>query len=210
MTSIRSFSDILLTTPDLDEAQRQRFLRIIQNESLRLTRLLDRILEMSPADPAETPQDAGVDFDPETALDQAMESCEALARAAGVTLQRPARARNARLRGDADRLAQVFINLISNAIKYNTSRDPVVVVTSAVCTDLYEVRVLDNGPGIPIDDRERIFAKFARGSSSRQSGAGLGLAISRQIVTGFERGSLSLEQSELGGAQFVVRAGLSS
>ncbi len=46
MTSIRSFSDILLNSPDLEDAQKQRFLRIIQNESLRLTRLLDGFLDL--------------------------------------------------------------------------------------------------------------------------------------------------------------------
>ncbi len=203
MTSIRSFSDILLNNRDIDEAEKLRFLGIIQNESLRLTRLLDGILDlnqMESGDPTwkETP------FDPETALDQAMESCEALARAAGVTLKRSGRARKAWVYGDRDRFAQVFINLISNAIKYNLSTVPTVTVSSTVRKDVYEARVVDNGPGIPEAERERIFVKFARGPTPRPAGAGLGLAISRQIVERFN-GSLSLVPAKPHGAEFVVR-----
>ncbi len=203
MTSIRSLSDILLTTPDLDEAQRQRFLRIIQNESLRLTRLLDGILDLDQKASGE-PGWEGTPFDPESALDHAMESCDPLARAAGVTLKRSGQARSARVHGDPDKLAQVFINLISNAIKYNTSAEPVVMISSMQRTGLYEMRVADNGPGIPEGERERIFEKFVRGRAPRQVGAGLGLAISRQIVERFE-GSLLLATSKLGGAEFIVR-----
>ena len=98
----------------------------------------------------------------------------------------------------------MFINLISNAIKYNTSPEPAVTVSSLLRDGLYEARVSDNGPGIPEAERERIFDKFARGRASRQSGAGLGLAISRQIVERFD-GSLLLATSRFGGAEFIVR-----
>lgn len=203
MTSIRSFSDILLNNRDIHETEKLRFLGIIQNESLRLTRLLDGILDlnrMEGGEPAweETP------FDPETALDQAIESCEALARAAGVALKRPARARKALIVGDRDRFAQVFINLISNAIKYNTSAVPEVIVSSALRKGVYEARVADNGPGVPHNERERIFVKFARGPTPRQSGAGLGLAISRQIIERFG-GQIYCADTTKPGAAFVVR-----
>ena len=203
MTSIRSFSDILLNNRDIHETEKLRFLGIIQNESLRLTRLLDGILDlnrMEGGEPAweETP------FDPEAALDQAIESCEALARAAGVALKRPARARKALIVGDRDRFAQVFINLISNAIKYNTSAVPEVIVSSSLRKGVYEARVADNGPGIPHNERERIFVKFARGPARRQSGAGLGLAISRQIIERFG-GQIYCADTKKPGATFVVR-----
>jgi signal transduction histidine kinase len=142
-------------------------------------------------------------FDPEAALDYAMESCEALAERAGVALKRGSRARFARIEGDGDKLAQVFINLISNAIKHNTNPRPEVVVSSRLTRDVYEVAVADNGPGIAEAERERIFVKFARGGSGQTGGAGLGLAISRQIVERF-KGELSLARSR-SGAKFTVR-----
>ncbi len=203
MSSIRSFSDILLSTPDLDPGSKERFLKIIQNESLRLTRLLDGILDLNQLENGE-PAWQTETFDAEDALDQAMQSCEALARAAGVTLKRTGRARRARVVGNRDKLAQVFINLISNAIKYNTGPEPTVTVSSSLRKGVYEASVSDNGPGIPESERERIFHKFARGPMPRQVGAGLGLAISRQIVEKFG-GSLTLARRKGNGAEFVVR-----
>ncbi|HKJ62853.1 MAG TPA: sensor histidine kinase [Hyphomicrobiales bacterium] len=205
MTSIRSFSDILLNHPDLDETERQRFLRIMQNESLRLTRLLDGILDL---DKTVSQQDnqVTVSFDPECALDQAMESCEALARAAGVSLTRSTKASGASIEGNPDKLAQVFINLISNAIKYNNRPAPSVTVSSTFRKGIYEARVADNGPGIPESERAHIFDRFARGINRRQLGAGLGLAISRQIVSRLD-GNLLLATSKQGGAEFIVQFG---
>jgi Na+/proline symporter/nitrogen-specific signal transduction histidine kinase len=204
MASIRSFSDILLNNRDMEESEKLRFLGIIQIESLRLTRLLDGILDVHQMESGQPAWETEV-FDPETAIDQAIESCEALARTAGVTVKRPRRARGAKIAGDRDRLAQVFINLVSNAVKYNTDPKPVVTVSSSLRKGVYEARVADNGPGIRLTERERIFLKFVRGPMPRRSGAGLGLAISRQIIERFG-GDLSLADSPaLRGAEFVVR-----
>lgn len=203
MTSIRSFSDILLNNRDIDEAEKLRFLGIIQNESLRLTRLLDGILDLSGTEDGE-PAREETPFDPEAALDHALESCEALAHAAGVNLKRRGRVRDVVILGDRDRFAQVFINLISNAVKYNIDPSPQVIVSSTLRKGVYEVRVADNGPGIPERDRERIFVKFVRGPVPRQSGAGLGLAISRQIIEGFG-GQIYCAETTRTGATFIVR-----
>jgi Na+/proline symporter/nitrogen-specific signal transduction histidine kinase len=204
MASIRSFSDILLNNRDMEESEKLRFLGIIQIESLRLTRLLDGILDVHQMESGQPAWETEV-FDPETAIDQAIESCEALARTAGVTVKRPRRARGARIAGDRDRLAQVFINLVSNAVKYNIDPKPLVTVSSSLRKGVYEARVTDNGPGIQPTERERIFLKFVRGPMPRRSGAGLGLAISRQIIERFG-GDLSLADSPaLRGAEFVVR-----
>ena len=202
MTSIRSFSDILLNHRDMAEERKLRFLGIIQNESIRLTRLLDGILDLNHANGAQAHR-VDVPFDPEAVLDRACESCEALAQSAGVALRRAKRAKPVIVNGDPDRLAQVFINLISNAIKYNTSPAPRVIVSSAVRRGRYEVRVQDNGPGVPPADRERVFAKFERGAVDGRGGAGLGLAISRQIVEQFE-GDLYIDPESAAGATFVL------
>ncbi|MDR7032225.1 sensor histidine kinase [Mesorhizobium sp. BE184] len=204
MTSIRSFSEILLKNRDLDESRKLHFLGIIQSESFRLTRLLDGILDLNFLEPGTQTWEVTV-FDPETAIDQAVETCEPLARAAGVRIKRGRRSRNARVLGSRDRLTQVFINLVSNAIKHNTSANPEVVVTGAAGRKgFYEARVTDNGPGIPLKDRELIFTKFFRGQKARQGGVGLGLPISRQIVERFG-GDLSCTSAKTKGAEFVVR-----
>ena len=203
MASIRSFSDILLGNPDLDRSRKERFLRIIHDESLRLTRLLDGILDLGRMEKGSGDW-TSEPFDPEQVLARALESCEASAQAAGVKLQFSSRLRKARVSGNPDRLAQVFINLLSNAIKYNVNDSPVVSVTCLAREGGYEFSFADNGPGVPEDERERIFDKFARGSSDRTIGSGLGLAICRQIIARFG-GTLTLSESKTGGAEFVVR-----
>jgi Na+/proline symporter/nitrogen-specific signal transduction histidine kinase len=203
MTSIRSFSDILLAEPAMEQERKLRFLNIIQNESIRLTRLLDGILELDQSRAAAARR-LPVSFDPEEVLTSALESCEALAHAAGTALVRRQRASPVMISGEPDKLAQVFINLISNAIKYNGARRPKVTVSSSSSREMYEVRVKDNGGGIPEQDHERIFSKFERGSAAGHQGVGLGLAISRQIAEQFG-GRLFLEPSTGPGACFVLQ-----
>jgi len=205
MTSIRSFSEILLEPEGLNDAQRQRFLSTIHQESMRLTKLLDEILDLSALERGErTWQNAPVDA--EDALNRALSVCDALLRQRGMKVEFGERAHTTMVEGDADRLCQVFINLISNAVKYNEADLPLVRVTSSVRSGTYVVEVADNGPGIGKADRKFIFEKFWRGvsGSGDQGGAGLGLAISRQIIARMN-GSLELVQGPLPGACFRVR-----
>jgi signal transduction histidine kinase len=108
--------------------------------------------------------------------------------------------------GDPDRLCQVFINLISNAVKYNDAESPVLAVSTSLRAGHHLVEIADNGPGIAVSERKLIFEKFSRGqqAAANQSGAGLGLAISRQIVQRMD-GVLELVKGPLPGACFQVR-----
>ena len=108
--------------------------------------------------------------------------------------------------GHGDRLAQVFINLISNAIKHNTGPAPRLEIRATVADGRLTVDVHDNGPGIAAADRERIFAKFSRTWASDRpatAGAGLGLAISRAILRRMN-GTLDLLPDTGQGACFRV------
>ncbi len=81
---------------------------------------------------------------------------------------------------DADRLKQVFVNLLSNAIKFNTSPNPEVRLSFSVLDDLVDVRISDNGPGIPRDRLKWIFEPFHTTKGLR--GTGLGLAVTKRII----------------------------
>lgn len=204
MTSIRSFSELLLEPEGLQEAQRRRFVSTIHQESLRLTKLLDEILDLSALERGERSwQNAPVDAD--AALERAMSVCDALMRQRGVVLEQGDRSGATMVEGDADRLCQVFINLLSNAVKYNEAEQPVVRVTSMVRNGMFIAEVADNGAGIPKGERTLIFEKFARGQrATDQTGAGLGLAISRQIIARMN-GTLDLVPGTLPGACFRVK-----
>ena len=205
LTSIRSFSEILVTTGSLHSADSDRFLRIIHEESMRLTRLLDSTLDLSLLERGEAPWELRC-IDPELALEGALHTCQGLAVNTRVRMLAGERAQGVIVQADADRLSQVFINLISNAIKYNRSESPYVHVSSRLEGDVYEILVEDNGPGIRADERELIFSKFRRGwahTQTTEAGAGLGLAISWQIMRRLG-GSLTLMPDAGSGACFRV------
>ncbi|NUZ07089.1 sensor histidine kinase [Piscinibacter koreensis] len=206
MSSIRAFSEILMETLEMDRQQSERYLQIIHEESIRMTRLLDGILDLSVLEGGDAPW-ALTPTDPELALENAMRICHGLAPHGRTRLISGERAAGIRLLADGDRLIQVFINLIANGIKYNDSAEPFVRVSSAVRGDLYEVLVDDNGPGIHGEERERVFSKFSRGWHQRRSaaqGAGLGLAISWQIMRRLG-GTLELLPDRGTGACFRVQ-----
>lgn len=205
MTAIRAFSEILLTETNLDAQVRRRFVSTIHKESLRLTSLLDEILDLSALERGERVWDSRP-IDPEFALDQALHVCDALARQNGTKMHSAARAGSATVSADPDRFSQVLINLISNAIKYNKAGEPEVVVRSRISNGSYVVEVADNGHGIKEEERPRIFDKFYRGRLDKvasYAGAGLGLPISREIIARMH-GSLELISNPGEGACFRV------
>ncbi|MQX36509.1 sodium:solute symporter [Roseospira navarrensis] len=205
MTAIRSFSEILRTSDDLESEQARRFVTIIHDESLRLTRLLDEILDMRVVERGEIPINLEP-IEPDAVLDQAVQTCEGLRGAAAVRITVGAQAGPVRVAADPDRLRQVFINLLSNAVRHN-DKDPVEIAVESRVVDgvSYEAVVSDNGPGVAPPDRDRVFSLFsATWTRAGEKGAGLGLAISRGIMHRMH-GDLTLDDSPPGtGARFRV------
>ena len=177
MTSIRSFSDIL-AQDGLSREDTARMAGIINAEALRLTRLLDDLLNLSVLEAGQVTLQ--VQRGPlGEVLDRSI-------RAAGVgdlAISRRPQDEAVMLETDLDRLAQVFINLVSNAGKYCDAPVPrlsIEVVSAAPPV----IDFADNGSGIAPRDAELIFEKFSRlDDSARAGGAGLGLAICREIMT---------------------------
>ena len=200
MASIRSFAEILESTPDLDDASRGRFAGIIQSESVRLTRLLNDILDLKflEDDAQRIPSHA---IDAERAVDKALEVAEGTLSDSPARIVQGNRCGQAQVYANSDRLAQVFINLLSNAIQHNDSDAPVITVESRKDANSYFVEISDNGSGVSTDDRDRIFEKMVRGEKSL--GVGLGLPISRQIVRSFG-GDIELIDRDGPGATFRV------
>ncbi|GIX14455.1 MAG: sodium:solute symporter [Paracoccaceae bacterium] len=181
MTSIRSFAEIL-REGGLTAEERQRFVTIIHEESQRLTRLLDEILDLSFLESGRVNWQLEP-VDVEAVIDQALAATEALIARSGMVLHRAPRAEGLIAMGQRDRLAQVFINLVSNAVKYAQGAGRHIAIrTGRTATDIF-VEVADDGPGVPPEDRFQIFEKFARARGQTDSrGAGLGLPISREIM----------------------------
>ena len=116
-----------------------------------------------------------------------------------IQVQRDGKSEDIRISSDLDRLAQVFINLIANAQKYCDANPA--ELTIRVTRSLGEIWIdfTDNGSGVPADHRQLIFEKFSRVSPERAGGAGLGLAICREIMQRLD-GDISYLPGQKGGS----------
>jgi two-component system, OmpR family, sensor histidine kinase KdpD len=102
---------------------------------------------------------------------------------------------------DVVQLDQVLTNLLENAAKFSPPGSPI-TLTVAGWRNGVQVRVADRGPGIPVDERERVFDAFVRGADTSESGSGLGLAIARAIVEA-HGGRIWIEEAPGGGSAVV-------
>jgi signal transduction histidine kinase len=111
---------------------------------------------------------------------------------------------------DPIRLEQVIVNLLNNALKYSPRGSEVVVTLAWQESGCIELSVRDQGPGIPVAERDRIFERFYQvGQQSSPGGMGLGLYICREIVE-LHGGDVLAEFPESGGTRFIVRLPISS
>jgi len=199
MTSIRSFSEILRET-EIGPKDRSKYAGIIHNEAIRLTRLLDDLLDLSVLEngQVELHQQSGSLSE---LIDRSID-------ASGVTKKelwiiRANVDEDVLLHTDLDRLAQVFINIITNAAKYCDADKPELRIAVRTIGGGHVVDFVDNGVGIPRSKQAMIFEKFARVSDqSTAGGAGLGLAICREVMSRLGGGITYLPGQ--GGAAFRV------
>ena len=186
----------------LTPEQRESFLALIEEETSRLAGLVGDVLDTSRLE-AGTFTYAFADVDLEgmvnevaALVDMGQEEVTVRAEVAGPL---PA------VRGDRERLRQLLVNLVTNAVKYTVSGDEVEVRAEAR-NGIVDVSVTDHGPGISHEDQRLIFEKFGRAPTAGGSkpGAGLGLFIARSIAEA-HGGTLRVESAEGRGARFTVR-----
>jgi signal transduction histidine kinase len=201
MTSIRAFSEIL-TEGDLPPDQVARYGGIIHEEAKRLTRLLDDLLDLSVLENGTVQLNLGL-ANLQQMIDSALTAARQTRPERSFTVHRDLPSEAIYLKTDADRLMQVFINLISNARKYCDAAQPELRIVVKQRGGRVTVDFIDNGRGIPKESQSLIFEKFARlTDSNRAGGAGLGLAICREIMTNLG-GSVAYLPGQ-GGAAFRV------
>jgi Na+/proline symporter/nitrogen-specific signal transduction histidine kinase len=184
LTSIRSFSEILHDSPDLDLAERQHFLTIIIRESERLTRLINQVLDLTKIETGRMKwQMTQVDLG--DVINHSVISLRGLFEERNVAIDVHLPNNVPTIRADRDQLIQLVINLLSNAQKFCPAGTGRVAVDLTAANGTAIVSVADNGPGIPRNEKEKIFEKFHQiraGRTGNPMGSGLGLAICRGIV----------------------------
>lgn len=182
MTSIVGYSKILLMTEGLESSAQKTYLATINREAMRLGRMVNEFLDLARLESGRT------------RLKQEPVNMEQVARESVMLLLPEANDRDISLNlhaddhfppvtGDQERLKQVLVNLISNAIKYNREAGRVDVGLS-LFNDSLRVSVADTGQGIPAEALPHVFDKFYRveRDENMAKGTGLGLAIVKQIV----------------------------
>ncbi|NRB17143.1 MAG: sodium:solute symporter [Rhodobacteraceae bacterium] len=180
MTSIRAFSEILREAGGRSEADNIRYASIIHDEALRLTRLLNDLLDLSVLESGQVSLNMTVGSLAEV-LDHAVSTALAGSEQP-LTVVRHGPSETLRISSDLDRLAQVFINLIANAQKYCDADSPEIRVEVSTKRGRLRIDFVDNGSGIPTASQQLIFEKFSRVNPEKAGGAGLGLAICREIM----------------------------
>lgn len=106
------------------------------------------------------------------------------------------------VKAEETQMIQLFMNLISNAIKYNSSKQPEVIISCKKKKNMFQFSVSDNGIGVPEEYREKVFQMFQRlHSRNDYSGTGIGLAICKKIIDQLH-GEIWIESSKLGGSTF--------
>ena len=205
LTSIQGFAQAILDdTADTPEA-RQQAAQIIYEEAGRMHRLALDLLDLARLE-AGTADLKMASVDLSTLLHAIVEKFTRQAQKAGVDLQVNVPEHLPTLIGDGDRLAQVFTNLVDNALKFTPPNGHVTL--SAVNTGAeMEISITDTGIGVPREALPRLFDRFYQVDLSRargeRHGAGLGLAIVQEIVQAHD-GKISV-RSEVGrGTTFVI------
>jgi Na+/proline symporter/nitrogen-specific signal transduction histidine kinase len=215
LTSMRAFAEILLDNPELEAADRERFLGIIVGEIERLTRLINQVLDLSKIESGRAEWHLS-EIDLRQIIEEGLASTAQLFRDRGAEVDaRLPEDGVPRVRADRDRVMQVVLNLLSNAAKFCADERGRVTVTLQAENGALRVDVADNGPGIREEDQEVIFEKFRQGGedlTERPQGSGLGLPISRQIISHLG-GELWVRSTPGEGATFsftlpLVRAGV--
>ncbi|HLO61648.1 MAG TPA: sensor histidine kinase [Azonexus sp.] len=204
LTSIRALSEMLHEDPRIDLPNRKRFLGIIVNETERLTRLINQILDLAKLESGRAEWFSGT-VDIGAIARETMASLEQLFRDKGVALDGDIPASGPVVLADSDRLTQVLINLLSNAVKFVPADSGRVHVRVGVDGRMVRVEVSDNGPGLTAEECDVIFEKFRQGGNTltdKPQGTGLGLPISRQIIEYFG-GKLWVESRPGEGANFI-------
>jgi two-component system phosphate regulon sensor histidine kinase PhoR len=200
LTSLRGYAETLLDGGLDDAEHRERFVRIIRDQAVRLQALVDDLLSLAELERAGAPLRRSR-FDLRALAGEQLAACREAAARAGLALALEP-GEPVEVEADRARLSQVIANLLDNAVKY-TERGAVTIAVgreggAAWC----EVR--DTGPGIPPDDQSRVFERFYRVDKARsreQGGTGLGLSIVKHILA-LHGGEVSLRSTPGEGSVF--------
>ena len=206
LTYLQGYAEAIIDGLAVDREEEQKYIRIILDETLRLKRLVDDLLDLAriqagqldlKKEPVELP----------SLINAIFEKLEPMAAAQRVNLSTDVDAAALRpVWGNADRLQQIMINLINNALRYTPAQGNIYVAARQKGDDCAEITVCDTGSGMAKEDVPYVFERFFKQEKARtrsSAGTGIGLAIVRSLVEA-HGGQISVT-SELGqGTCFTI------
>ena len=184
LTTVKSYAETLMDESMTDKDLQNRFLSVIIKEADRMTRIVKDLLTLSKLDEAQNEQTAVDDIDLQILLDGVIEKMYITAKKKNQTIEYKVVNSVGLFKSNRDKLEQVIINIVSNAIKYTSEGGKIDIVSGRLYNDAF-IKVIDNGIGIPAENLPRLFERFYRVDKARSrdtGGTGLGLAISKQII----------------------------
>jgi len=202
LTAILSYAD-LLQRPDIDDTMSHEFVQIISREAERLSAMVSQFLDLARLESGRVTMSLEpLQLFPLVA--HAVNVIQPLANECRATIITNVPADLPLLCGDSQRLHQVLLNLLSNALKYSGD-DAQITVTGRQEGEMLVLGVTDTGPGIPQEQLSQLFQKFVRlpGSEQRAVGAGLGLVITQQIIEAHQ-GRIWVESTVGSGSTFYI------
>ncbi len=205
LTSIRMFAELLAEDRVKEPEKRSRYLRIIVSESERLARLVNNVLDFARIERKRKSYDMRP-ADARPVIERIWEAeCDRL-REAGFAVEWTSDKGPYPVVCDQDALAQILVNLISNAEKYSPDKKEI-TLSSRLEGDMLSIAVLDRGSSVAKGIEKRIFEAFFRGSDSLSSsvqGSGLGLTLARRMARD-QGGDVTFQRREGGGSIFTLR-----
>ncbi len=201
LASIRGYAELFRMGATQDHVGTETAMRRIEEESKRMGVLVEDLLTLARLD--ETPELTRAPVDLATLARDAVADARATVPDREIAVDAPDAAL---VSGDAHQLRQVFANLLRNALVHTPTATPI-----EVCVEQDDrsvtITVRDHGPGLPAAARKKLFERFWRAEGGRErgkAGAGLGLAIVREVVEA-HHGTIAAENAPDGGARFVMR-----
>jgi signal transduction histidine kinase len=200
LAAIRGYLETLLEE-EADPQTRRRVLETARSEALRLSRLIDGMLDL-PTLEFQQPAQRALACDVVEQIRATIELVSPMARKRDVTIRTRAPKRAVAVI-DGDECVHALSNLVENAIKHGSEHGTVEVRCRRI-VPFVEVAVEDDGDGVDPGDRTAIFEMGARGARTHRTGSGIGLAVVKAIAQRAQ-GEVCVDSSVLGGARFLLR-----
>lgn len=204
ITSVKGFAETLLSDDIPDKETEKQFLQIIFDESERLDRLIQDLLHLSKIEKQALPLKIET-IEVRKFIHEIVNTLSSSIHDKNISLTLPEVTTETFIEGDRDRLKQIVINLVSNAVNYSHENGQIIIDIKEN-RDAVRIIVSDDGIGIPEDSISRVFERFYRVDKARSrhsGGTGLGLAIVKHLVE-THQGEIKLESTEDKGTTLTV------